>query len=104
MESSRNVPLPAKWKNYISHPGNKIDFTKFLSRQIILHAPADLNVVAAGGFSDATQVESSNTKTDVHLLEASHEEAGMRIILHCGHGEHEASRYPPGTQMLQFFC
>jgi hypothetical protein len=91
IDEGRNVPLPAKWENYISHPDNKADLAQFLSRQIILHAPADQTIVAAGGFSDVTQVESSNPNTDVRPLEASHEEADTRIILHCVHSEHEAS-------------
>ena len=33
---SRDVPLPAKWENFIAHEENKADLARFLSQQLIL--------------------------------------------------------------------
>jgi len=49
--SSRDVPLPAKWENFMAHEGNKEDLARFLSQQLILQAPADKVIVASGGWS-----------------------------------------------------
>jgi len=82
--SSRDVPLPAKWENFIAHEGNKEDLARFLSQQLlILQAPADKVIVAAGGWSNPERVESSDPRVDVESLEGCHEEADTRTILHC---------------------
>ena len=39
--SSREVPLPAKWENFMAHEGNKEELVRFLSTQLILQAPPD---------------------------------------------------------------
>jgi hypothetical protein len=39
--SSRNVPLPSKWANFIAHECSKEIFVRFLSQQLILQIPAD---------------------------------------------------------------
>jgi hypothetical protein len=67
----------------MSHPENKADLAKFLSRQLILQAPDDKTVVVSGGFSNPTQVESSKPDVDTTPLEASHEGGDTRVVLHC---------------------
>lgn len=83
MIESRDVPLPAKWDNFLAHQENKADLARFLSQQLILKAPQDRTVVVAGGFSNEERVETSDPQVDVEALEARHEEADTRVILHC---------------------
>ncbi|KAL8592266.1 hypothetical protein ACOMHN_036900 [Nucella lapillus] len=52
-------------------------------RKLILKAPNDKTVVAAGGFSNEERAETSDPRVDVEHLEARHIEADTRIILHC---------------------
>ena len=80
---SRDVPLPTKWENFITHEENKADLARFLSQQLILSAPDNKCLVVAGGFSDEEQVEASDPTLDISSLEAKHEEADTRVILHC---------------------
>ncbi|KAK3885189.1 hypothetical protein Pcinc_010581 [Petrolisthes cinctipes] len=81
--TNRDLPLPAKWENFIAHQDNKTDLARFLSQQLILRAPANKTIVAEGGFSDDEWVEASDPTFDTDSLEAKHEEADTRIILHC---------------------
>ena len=62
---------------------NKSDLAKFLSEHIIVNAPPDKVVVAAGGFVDEREVQSSQRAIDLSALKATHEEADTRLILHC---------------------
>lgn len=78
-----NVPLPANWDNFMALPENKADLCRFLSEQLIAQAPTTKTVVAAGGFDEEEKVESSNPNVDVMKLQARHEEADTRIIVHC---------------------
>ena len=80
---NRDVPLPAKWENFISHTENKEELARFLSQQLIVKAPSNKIIVTAGGFSDEEGVEYSNGTLDIGPLQAKHEEADTRIILHC---------------------
>jgi len=67
----------------MAHTEKKADLAHFLSRQLILKAPPDKTIVAAGGFSNEERVEASDASVDVEALEGKHEEAHTRIILHC---------------------
>ena len=80
---SRDVPLPEKWENFIAHEENKADLARFLSQQLILRAPSKNTIIAAGGFNNEEKVEASNTNIDIDGLEAKHEEADTRAVLHC---------------------
>ena len=80
---NRDVPLPAKWDNFMAHKDNKSDLARFLSQQLILHAPPHKTIVTSGGFSNEERVESSEPAVYVKSLEAKHEEADTRTILHC---------------------
>ena len=80
---NREVPLPPKWENFIALAENKADLANFLSRQLILRAPENKIVVVSGGFKDEQQVESSAPGVNTDELEAKHEEADTRLILHC---------------------
>jgi len=44
-----SVPLPHSWPNFLALPDNKTDLARFLSEHIIVNAPPDKVVVAAGG-------------------------------------------------------
>ena len=48
-----------------------------------MNAPPDKVVVAAGGFVDEREVQSSARATDLSDLKATHEEADTRLIVHC---------------------
>ena len=81
--TSRDLPLPEKWVNFIAHEENKADLAHFLSQQLLLKGPVNTTVVVAGGFSDEERVEASNATIDTDSLEGKHEEADTRIVLHC---------------------
>ena len=81
--SGRDVPLPAKWEKFIAHEGSKEDLARFLSQQLILQAPANKVIVAAGGWSNPERVECSDPRVDVESVEGCHKEADTRTILHC---------------------
>ena len=78
-----NVPLPSNWKNFLALSENKADLARFLSQQLIVQAPSSKVIVVAGGFTDEEMVESSQSNVDTVQLEARHEEADTRIVLHC---------------------
>lgn len=59
---------------------NKADLARFLSHQLLLQAPRNKTVVGAGGFADEEHVEASTYHVK---LEARHEEADARMVLHC---------------------
>lgn len=80
---STDLPLPVKWENFIAHQDNKADLARFLSQQLILRAPVNKTIVTAGGFSDEEGVEASNATLNTNCMEAKHEEADTRIVLHC---------------------
>lgn len=62
---------------------NKADLARFLSHQLLLQAPQNKTVVVAGGFTDEEQVEASTSEVNIEELEARHEEADTRMVLHC---------------------
>ena len=61
---------------------NKAHLALLLSNYLIDHSPSDQTMVVAGGFSEATIVNSSDPALDLSMLEADHEEADTRLILH----------------------
>jgi hypothetical protein len=78
----QEVPLPNSWINFIALPENKADLARFLSEELLAHAPGDTEIVVAGGFDDEREIRSSRGNTDLTPLKATHEEADTRIILH----------------------
>lgn len=80
--TSRDLPLPEKWENFIAHQ-DKVGLARFLSQQLILKVPANKTIVAAGGFSDDERAEASDPTLDTDSLDAKHEETDTRIVLHC---------------------
>ena len=78
-----SVPLPYSWSNFLALPDNKSDLARFLSEHVIVNTPPDKVVVAAGGFVDEREVQSSDGSIDLSALKATHEEADTRLILHC---------------------
>ncbi|KAG0710562.1 hypothetical protein GWK47_022565 [Chionoecetes opilio] len=81
---SREIRLPANWKQFMDLPENKANLTKFLSDQMMLEVKKNrptYELITAGGFEEETKVASSQ-RSDVEQLHSSHEEADTRIILH----------------------
>lgn len=67
---------------------NKADLALFLSNHVIQHSPKDEPViVVSGGFAEATTAMSSNPSFEISSLQAEHEEADTRLILHCIHAK-----------------
>ena len=77
------MPLPARWDNFLAHPDNKADLARLWSQQLLLQAPQNKPSVVAGGFGNEKMVEASLTTVETDRLEARHDEADTRIILHC---------------------
>ena len=69
---------------------DKADLALLLSNYLIDHSPSDQTIVVAGGFSEATIVKFSDPMLDLSMLEADHEEADTRLILHCIHAHMES--------------
>lgn len=78
-----NVPLPSNWANFLALSENKADLADFLSHQLIEQAPSSKIIVVAGGFTSEEMVQSSYCGVNTIPLQAWHEEADTRIILHC---------------------
>ncbi|KAJ8309682.1 hypothetical protein KUTeg_011547 [Tegillarca granosa] len=57
------------------------DLARFLSEELLIHAPSEKEIVVAGGFDNEQEVRSSVLTRDLSELSASHEEADTRIIL-----------------------
>ena len=81
----RTTPLPHNWSNFPALPENKADLAIFLSKQLLLQAPGNKTIVVSGGFREEQTVKCSNPNVNLHVLEAYHEEADTRMIVHCMH-------------------
>ena len=77
-----SVALPHSWPNFLALPDNKSDLARCLSEHIIVSTPPDKVVVAAGGFVDEREVQSSERATDQSALRATHEKADTHLIVH----------------------
>ena len=82
---SGSVPLPNSWSNFMALAQNKEDLAELLSEQLLLHVPVGKTIVVSGGFKESTTVKYSNKALGMTLLQATHEEADTRIVLHCVH-------------------
>ena len=82
---SESVPLPSDWSNFTALEDNKADLALLLSNYLIDHSPSDQTMVVVVGFSEAKIVTSSDPTQDMSMLEADHEEADTRLMLHCIH-------------------
>ena len=78
-----SVPLPHSWPNFLALPDNKSDLARFLLEHIIVNTPPDKAVLAAGGFVDEREVQSSERAIDLSALKATHEEADTRLMVNC---------------------
>lgn len=85
----RSVPLPANWSNFLALPENKSDLANFLSHELARSAPHNKTVIVAGGLHKDDEVLSSRPSIDVTPLQAHHEEADTRIVLHCVNNDAE---------------
>ena len=70
-------------KPCLALPDNKSDLARFLLEQIVVNAPPDKVVVAAGGFVDEREVQPSERAIDLSALKATHEAADTHLIVHC---------------------
>lgn len=87
---NRSVPVPSNWQNFMSSGENKSDLEHFLSNEILLNAPTHKVIVVSGGFPNKTDAKSSDETMDTTLLQANHEEADTRLVLHCLHANVES--------------
>ena len=62
-----SVPLPHSWPNFLALPDNKPDLARFLSEHIIVNAPPDKVVVAAGRFVDETEGSRQSSERAIDL-------------------------------------
>ena len=62
--------------------GNKADLVRFLPEKLVSSTPHYKEIIAAGGFEDELEVQSSKVTTDIYSLRARHEEADARMFLH----------------------
>ena len=85
-----SLRLPSEWSDFMALEDNKADLALLLSNYLIDHSPSDQTMVVAGGVSEATIVKSSDVTLDLSMLEADHEEADTRLILHCIHAHMES--------------
>ena len=69
---------------------NKAYLASLLSNYLIDHSPSGQPMVVAGGFSEATIVNSSHPTLGLSMFEADHEEADTRLMLHCIHAHMES--------------
>lgn len=88
---SKEVPLPQVWKHFIDLSENKAQLASFLSQQLMEKAkslPENCELVTAGGF-ESINTASSSTRASVEYLQADHEEADTRLVLHSkeAHGQ-----------------
>lgn len=80
----REVPLPIKWQAFLWLGENKADLARFLSRELVSHAPADITIVVSGSCLEEDDVLCSNHSLNVSTLRSNHEEANTRFVLHAG--------------------
>ncbi|XP_052128446.1 uncharacterized protein LOC127750548 [Frankliniella occidentalis] len=85
--TSRAVPLPKSWSNYVALEENKAELAAFISNEIMSANFLDTTVVVAGGFADELKV-AANTEMDCASLQSTHEEADTRLILHAVNSAH----------------
>ena len=79
---NRDVRLPVNWNSFIEMNENKANLTQFLSTELENHVQHyEDQVVISGGFEDPEKV-TSTAGIDVSHLQATHEEADTRILLH----------------------
>ena len=83
-----SVPLPRNWTNFLALEKNKEDLATFLSDELLAQAPADKMIIVAGGFKEENTAK-CNSEMDITALQAYHEEADTRIVLHCVHSSAE---------------
>ena len=88
---SIDVPLPKNWQNFMALPENKADLAVFLWEEVIENAPCTTTIVVSGGFSKEDTVESSNSNLSTRALQACHEEADTRLVLHCIHTDSDCA-------------
>ena len=83
---NRDVPLPQSFSDFLALSENKSDLSRFLSEELIAQsAVTEKTVLAGGGFTDEDTVKCNKNDFDLTQLNARHEEADTRIILHAIH-------------------
>ncbi len=96
----RDICLPSNWGNCIALGDNKAGLARFVSNELIRNAPDTKTIVVAGGFESECEVQ-SNMPLDLTQLNASHEEADTRMILHAIHcGTDTVVVFTRGTGVL----
>lgn len=80
-----SVPIPNNFSDFLAKSENKKDLACFLSNYLINNVPADKTLVVSGGFHKEDDVRTNNSNLSIEGLQANHEEADTRIVLHCLH-------------------
>lgn len=79
---NRDIKMPENWRSFVSSGQNKSDIASFLSTELqAMDISEDNELVVSGGFPNKNDTFSS-TGRDTTRLEADHEEADTRILLH----------------------
>ena len=81
----RGIPLPANCRRFLALEDNKADLARFLSEELITHAPHNKTIVVSGGFPKEEEVQCSNPAADITALQSNNEEVDTRVILHAIH-------------------
>jgi hypothetical protein len=66
---------------------NKADLAYFLSEELFLQVPDNVEIVIAGEFREELEVKSLKAATDLTSLESTREEADTRLVLHAIHSK-----------------
>ena len=83
------VPLPKHWSNFLAFDENKAYLARFLLEKLLAGAPVDKNIIVGGGFKEKDTVKCSRPNIDTSAFKGLHEEANIRMILHCVHSNAE---------------
>lgn len=76
------MKVPSDWNSFNELDANKANLTHFLSEELERHVhDSGQQILISGGFNDPEKMASA-ADTDVSQLQAIHEEADTRILLH----------------------
>ncbi|MGH0136162.1 UNVERIFIED_CONTAM: hypothetical protein FKN15_025588, partial [Acipenser sinensis] len=78
-----SVPVPSNWTDFLAVTANKADLACFSSNHLITNAPAEKNISSCWWIPERRRT--SNPDLDIQKLQANHEEADTRLVLHYMH-------------------
>ncbi len=80
---SGDIPLPGDWSGFLSLGENKADLAHFLAESLLENTPQHKVLVISGASPVDTEILCSDPSLDISGMQANHEEADTRIVLHC---------------------